>query len=395
VSRKSVCLSEVAEINPKAIGHRPATDDQVDFVPMAALSETESKVFPSEQRKYGDVAKGYTDFIDGDVLIAKITPCFENGKAAQVHVSTGVGFGSTEFHVVRPDRSKLDVRYLTNFLRREEIIRSGEKRMTGSGGQRRVPKSFFEQLEIPLPPLAEQKRIAAILDKADEIRKKRELAIQKLDQLAESVFIEMFGDLQSNPKKWLSKPLVDVCYRPGEYGANVPSIEYDPNLPRYIRITDIQDNGTLTDKPVSPSGSADNWKRYALSPGDLLFARSGATVGKTFLYRTGDPPSVFAGYLIRFKPNPSLVSPDYLYTYTKTKAYSAWVLSKQRVVAQPNINAQQYGQELCIPIPPREEQEKFAQVLKNIKSIGTNFFNSDRAINCLRASLASNSFCSN
>src|SRR5262249_21239012 len=148
-------------------------DDEVAFLPMAAVSEERADVMPQSVRTFGQVKAGYTYFRNGDVLVAKITPCFENGKIAVAHLTHRHGFGSTEFHVIRAVEERLDRRYLVHFLRRERIRIEGERRMTGSAGQRRVPKSFIEGVEIPLQPLAEQRRIAAILDAADALRQKR------------------------------------------------------------------------------------------------------------------------------------------------------------------------------------------------------------------------------
>lgn len=155
----------------------------------------------AETRPYGEVQKGYTCFSNGDVLLAKITPCFENGKIAEARVRSEFAFGSTEFHVLRPRTKELDTRYLIHFLRRDKILIEGERKMTGSGGQRRVPKHFLESLQIPLPDLAEQRRIAAILDKADALRAKRREALAVASGFARSIFNKMFGDPRQNPKK--------------------------------------------------------------------------------------------------------------------------------------------------------------------------------------------------
>jgi len=189
----SVTLSEVAEVNPRTTTKGLQADDAVDFFPMAAVDAEKTVARASERRTLAQVSKGFTSFQDGDVLLAKITPCFENGKISQAVVTTPAAFGSTEFHVVRCG-ANLDSRYLVHFLRRQEIRVDGERKMTGSGGQRRVPRHFLESLEIPLPPLAQQRRIAAILDKADALRTKRREAFAHLDQLALSMFVEMFGD---------------------------------------------------------------------------------------------------------------------------------------------------------------------------------------------------------
>ena len=156
---------------------------------------------------------------------------------------------------------------------------------------------------MPLPPLPEQRRIAEILDKADALRTKRRAALAQLDALTESIFLDMFGDPATNPKGWPVRALADRCLIAGEYGANVASKSFDPALPRYVRITDVTANGDLAEDSVSPVGNESDWNRYELMPGDVLFARSGATVGKTYIHRERNGRCVFAGYLIRFRPD--------------------------------------------------------------------------------------------
>jgi type I restriction enzyme S subunit len=214
--------------------------------------------------------------------------------------------------------------------------------------------------------LREQRRIAEILDKADALRAKRRAALAQLDTLTQSIFLDMFGDPATNPKGWSLAPLAELCRVAGEYGAGLASQAYDPSLPRYIRITDITDRGQLTNDPVSPAGQPTEWESYSLEPGDILFARSGATVGKTYLHRESNGQCVFAGYLIRFRTRQDRLLPEFLFQFTRTAAYRSWVGVRQRVVAQPNINAKQYGYELLVPCPPVELQERLTECLRSI-----------------------------
>ncbi|MEZ4617745.1 MAG: restriction endonuclease subunit S [Caldilineaceae bacterium] len=190
-------IDEVAEVNPKfKSADRLSANSLVSFVPMAAVSEITQCIEAEEEKEFSEVSKGYTAFQNDDVIIAKITPCFENGKIALVDIKYPVGFGSTEFHVIRANQQIAYPRYLYHLLRQEQVRFIGEKRMTGSAGQKRLPATFLGEISIPLPPLAEQKRIAAILDQADALRTKRRAALARLDALVQSVFLEMFGDNQ-------------------------------------------------------------------------------------------------------------------------------------------------------------------------------------------------------
>ena len=104
---------------------------------------------------------------------------------------------------------------------------------------------------------------------------------------------------------------------------------------------------------------------YELDPGDLLFARSGATVGKTYLHRRQDGPCAYAGYLIRFRALPDVASPEFLERWTRSQFYGKWVASMLRAGAQPNINASEYSS-LRIPLPPLEEQQVIAAALDGV-----------------------------
>jgi type I restriction enzyme S subunit len=168
-----------------------ASNEEVAIVPMASVSER-GFMEVREYRPANEVSSGLSYFADGDVLVAKITPCYENNKITRASVDRAHAFGSTEFHVLRPKGGAVDAGYLTHFLRQDAVRDQGARRMTGSGGQRRVPRSFLEGLEIPLPPLDEQRRIAAILDQADALRRKRREALSKSQRLLNSIFEHHF-----------------------------------------------------------------------------------------------------------------------------------------------------------------------------------------------------------
>ena len=140
-------LAELALLNPPLV-ERPADDEWVAFLPMSAVDAKSVDARESESRRFAEVKKGYTPFMNGDVLVAKIIRASKrqgrSGPTDQCY-----GFGSTEFHVVRADRRYLDSRYLVHYLRLKRVRSEGERRMTGSAGQRRVPEKFLSDLAIP------------------------------------------------------------------------------------------------------------------------------------------------------------------------------------------------------------------------------------------------------
>jgi type I restriction enzyme S subunit len=147
---------------------RISNDDLVSFVPMEDLGIGQKDLVSTQVKPLSEVVGSYTYFADGDVLLARIIPCFENGKLGiAAGLSNGIGFGSSEYVVFRPSQS-IDNNWLYYFLSRESFRKEGAERMSGAVGHKRVAKEFIEAYPIPLPPLPEQKRIVSILDEALE-----------------------------------------------------------------------------------------------------------------------------------------------------------------------------------------------------------------------------------
>ena len=164
------------------------------------------------------------------------------------------------------------------------------------------------------------------------------------------------------PEGWRWVRLGDVCRKP-EYGAAAPALPYQPDLPRYVRISDITDDGRLRANEARSADPAQA-KGYELGEGDFLFARSGS-VGRTYRFRSSDGPCVFAGYLIRFRPHPDQLDVSYLDHWTHSATYYRWVAAISRRGAQTNINAAEYSS-LPILLPPLTEQRAIAAVLDSI-----------------------------
>lgn len=186
---KSYRLADVCEIQPpkKQVKAKLDDVDKVTFLGMDGLGIGTPSIAPSDDRALADVYKSYTYFEENDVLLAKITPCFENGKLGiATGLTNGVGFGSSEFVVFRCVE-KLLPKYLYYFLRQDRFRLEGARNMSGAVGHKRVTKEFIENTEIPVPPLAEQERIVAKLDAAFaeidrviELTRERELALHSL-----------------------------------------------------------------------------------------------------------------------------------------------------------------------------------------------------------------------
>ena len=161
-------LADVCQIKPPKTEARKRLSGKqlVSFVPMENLGIDQKVIVPVQTRTLDEVAGSYTYFADGDVLLAKITPCFENGKLGIADkLTNGIGFGSSEYIVFRPSPA-VDKEWLYYFLSRESFRTEGAERMSGAVGHKRISKDFIESYPIPVPPLPEQHRIVAILDEA-------------------------------------------------------------------------------------------------------------------------------------------------------------------------------------------------------------------------------------
>ena len=237
---------------------------------------------------------------------------------------------------------------------------------------------MFNVEKVIFPPLDEQKKIADFLDnkvtEIDNLIDDTKKLIDKYKEYKQSLIteivtkglnhnvemkesgIEWIGQI---PKHWKLSRLKYILNRPLQYGANEAGVSYDENLARYIRITDITKDNKL--KKNDMLSLPDNISiPYILKPGDILFARSGATVGKTFLYIQEYGKSAFAGYLIKARINKRKALYKYIYLYTLSKSYEIW---KNRIFIQStiqNIAADKY-RELNIPLPPINEQEEIVR----------------------------------
>lgn len=168
----SVPLARVCHINPRTSFGGLHDNDLAGFVPMDAISDRLGIVEYTGERRIEECV-GYTTFRDEDLLWAKITPCMENGKSAVVQgLTNGVGFGSTEFHVIRPRSSSVLPEYVHALLRMGRLRREAKRFFTGSSGHRRVDEDFLKKLVVPVPPVETQERLV------QEIRKKRQQAIE-------------------------------------------------------------------------------------------------------------------------------------------------------------------------------------------------------------------------
>ena len=357
-------IGEICRINlRKPKGLIRAEEKKTTFIPMASVDGATGKAIAPVERPYEEVKKGYTFFAEGDVLFAKITPCMQNGKHfIATGLIDGIGFGSTEFHVLRVGESAMP-EWLHYYIRQSHILKDATRYFTGTVGQQRIPDSFLKNLEIPLPPLAEQERIAGLLARQmAAVEKARKAAEEKLAAarlLPPALLRDAFacGQNETFPASWRWTKLSDICSLAGEYGSNTRAIRFD--RVRYVRITDIDNSGNLAEDKKSSPASVE--EKHFLQRGDLLFARSGS-VGRSYIHNEESGQFQFAGYLIRYRPDEKFAIPRYLFYVTKTRLWFDWIVKQSKTATLANINAKQFSA-FTFPLPPLTEQKRIADLL--------------------------------
>ncbi len=253
-----------------------------------------------------------------------------------------------------------------------------------------LPNGAIGDVVLPLPPIDEQRAIGAFLDQEterfDSLVAKIRLLIERLGEYRTALItrtvtrglpaeaarlagldpsprlkpsgMDWLGEV---PEHWEVKRLKHLLRVPLQYGANEPSNLIDPESPRYIRITDIREDGMLWDETLR-SIPQEVAEPYLLSEGDLLFARSGATVGKTFKYLPSWGKAAYAGYLVRARLNGHLAESDFVEYYTHSQEYKGWILGNLIQSTIQNVSAERYAS-LAVPLPPIDEQRAIVTFL--------------------------------
>ena len=224
-----------------------------------------------------------------------------------------------------------------------------------------LTSAIVKDVDMPIPPLPEQKRIVAKIDAAFEKINNLKANAERNLKNAKELFQSALDEAMRPKKGWVEKRLGEVCDGRLSYGTSAPSCPYNGKV-RYIRITDIDDEGRLLDELVSPKTFE---RKHILVEGDIVLARTGATVGKSYLYSPSDGDCVYAGYLIRARVNRSMVLPEFAFYFTKTGSYWQYIHTEQASAAQPNINAEKYGN-LLMPVPPLKEQREIVAMARVI-----------------------------
>ena len=385
-------LEELAELNPKQ-----SFDDELvaGFVPMSHAPTNFRDKLRFDERPWGDIKKAYTNFKNGDVIFAKVTPCFENGKAAFVEgMPYGIGAGSSEFFVLRPSCDEVSAKYLLALVRSHDFLRGGVANMTGAVGLRRVPKQFVESYLVPIPPAAEQTRIAQKLDEllaqVDTLKTRIDAIPALLKRFRQSVLAaavsgrlteEWRRDFERNsdrdsstsfPASWVLTRL-DQCVH-AQNGKAFPSSDYKDAGVRLIRPGNLHSAGrvvwTISNTVCLDEAYLSGNDRYLVRAGDIVMNLTAQSLKDDFLGRVctyvDEAPALLNQRQCVFVfDGDSPLMKEYLFCYFRSPQFRAFV----DTLDSGSLIKHMYTKQLSdheIAVPPADEQTEIVRRVEQL-----------------------------
>lgn len=335
----------------------------------------------------------------GQFILSKIDA--RNGAMGIIPEKLDGAIVTQDFLAYDIDTTKINPQYLVLVSTTKQFIDFCQSCSSGTTNRQRVDEDKFLNIQIPLPSLAEQNKLVEEYHKRIDLIKCNNDKISSIRFGIDKYLLKNLGcdsadksdrtnnkiltffsfcdisrwdvfNLQYQIQSHLYKtiPLKGLITCKPKYGASYKTVNKHSDI-RYIRITDINEDGTLNNDFVSADGYN---SQYLLQENDFLIARSGNTVGKTFLYQNKYGKAIYAGYLIKFVIDTKLIDPLYLLYYTKSSIYKKWILANMRVSAQPNINSEQYLESPII-VPPIDKQrdivEHISTMLQRIETLSS------------------------
>jgi type I restriction enzyme S subunit len=375
-------LSEIAELNPAVpIPAGVSATDAVSFIPMNDVSESGQWLF-RQTRPLCTVVAGFTTFSEGDVLVAKITPCMENGKGAHaVGLKNGIGFGSTEFHVLRA-RPCNQSRFVFHVTQWRMFRHAAARQMVGSAGQQRVQRQFFDEFRVAAFSPAEQVQVAMILDTLDAAIHETEAIVEKLKQVKQGLLHDLLtrgldanGELRPSyeeapdlyqdsplgwiPKDWTHTPLGQILAEPTRSGLYKQS-SFRGHGPLMVQMGglfrgDAVDYRTASRAQVTGSELA----QFGLALGDLLFARRSLTfegAGLCVIVRDLPELATFESSIVRARLDHSKALPEFVNSYLRGERSACQRRTFIRQVAVSGVSSTDIAQ-FQIALPKKGEQQ--------------------------------------
>ena len=375
-------LADIVTINPK---NNAAAELAAGFIPMSHAPTKYYGELQFQEKVWGEIQKSYTNFANGDVIFAKVTPCFENGKAAVVeNMPNGIGAGSSEFYVLRPLASTISPKLIYALIKSQPFMQQGAQNMTGAVGLRRVPRAFVEKFPVALPPLAEQKVIADKLDillaQVETTKARLERIPQILKRFRQSVLAAAVSGRLTEclANEFQEVAVEDIAKKEkyslgiGPFGSNLKVSDYRESGHPLVFVREIRARsfGDAATKFVS-SEKFEALSAHRVCPGDILITKMGDPPGDVAIYPLGRPEAVITSDCIKLSVNESVADRDYVAYAMQAESFRRSVLSISAGVAQQKVSLTKF-RKLRFLLPPLEEQ------LQTVHRVNQLFTHADR-----------------
>lgn len=368
-----VQIQQVAEVNPRRSVDL-SLSDLVTFVPMSALDEVSGTILDAQVRPLGEVARGFTQFAENDVIFAKITPSMENGKAAvATGLVNGIAFGSTEFHVLRATGA-IRPEYLWRFLRQPRFREAAKGEMTGAVGQQRVPANFLKSQRIPLPPLQEQDRLtarlrgmtnrltatAAVLAHIPGLVAKYRSSVLGLafsGKLTADLRMGVEHDESGLPSTWEMQSLGAISeIQSGIQVGKRRSREVELVEVPYLRVANVQRGWLDLEEVKTIPITYEEKERLLLRYGDILMNEGGDRdkLGRGWLWEEQLPECIHQNHVFRIRLKPETLPPAFVSFYANERGQQYFFDQGTQTTNLASISKRKVSA-LPLPMPPFEE----------------------------------------
>ncbi|WP_148883210.1 restriction endonuclease subunit S [Thermococcus aciditolerans] len=362
-----VRLGEVAGIRGNSgVKKKIAQSMEAVFIPMELIPER--GIFARYEIRKSEEVKSYSYCEPGDILLAKITPSFENGKQGIVpEVPSEFALATTEVYAIYPkDKTLIETMYLFHFLRSSYARRILEEQMLGTTGRQRVPKEAVLKLQIPLPPLKEQKHIVAKLDEVskrlEEAKKLAREAREEAEKLMASALHEVFSKAEERGWEW--RKLNEICEKITDRDHKTP--KYTPQGIPVISPENFTPFGIdfkSAKKYIPEEDYKKELRRVDPKPGDILYSRIG-TIGEARLLKEF-PPFIPLHSLVLIRPNTQVVTSEYLLYVLNSQIVRVQAKEKTRSIGTPDLGIREIRR-FRIPLPPLNEQKRIVAYLDSV-----------------------------
>jgi type I restriction enzyme, S subunit len=338
---------------------KPASVNEVWNLNLDQIESDTGRVLAKQMVSTAKLGPSTYPFEAGTVLYSKLRPYLN-----KVVVADDAGVATTELVPLRCNPEKLLPQYLAYFLRSPEFQQFANVVVAGAKMPRMVMGEFWDY-KIPVPPLPEQRRIAAILDQADALRAKRREALAQLDSLTQSIFIELFGDPVANPKRWARTPIQEVCgsaddIKCGPFGTQLSKSEVTEEGVPLWGIKNVNTAFRLPAFEFLQSSTANRLKAYDLIVGDIVMTRKG-TIGNCAVYPDDFPNGIMHSDLLRIRTDFKKCLPSFLshqLHHSKDVERQLALISGGAVM--PGINVTKL-KSIEVLVPPTEQQQMFVE----------------------------------